>query len=205
MINRSLLILITFTILGVNAVEWNEGTPAPYLQAIVKTIPQIRLEALHNTELANKVAEDQKHQLSNNPSRDIHTRLFPDFTAARYEDSGQVPPDAMGVVGPTQFVLAANGRIRSFDKKTGKADHAIDIAMDLFYSPVSKTAFTTDSRIRYDRFSEKWFLVANAAANKPVRIVIAMSDGPIITPKTKWSFFMSNRVIMTKQIIPQLV
>lgn len=28
-------------------------------------------------------------------------------------------------------------------------------------------------------------LVANAAANKPVRIVIAMSDGPAITPKTK--------------------
>lgn len=184
-----LFIFTTFTILGVYGAEWNEGTPAPSLDAIVRTIPQIRLEALHNKELAEKVAEDQKHQLNNNPRRDLHSRLFPEFTAAQYEDSGQVPPDAMGVVGPAQFVLAANGRIRSFDKKTGKADHAIDIAMDLFYSPATKNAFTTDSRIRYDRFSERWFLVANAAANRPVRIVIAMSDGPIITPKTTWSFF----------------
>jgi hypothetical protein len=199
-----LIIFVIFTSLGVNAAEWKEGTPAPSLQATVKTIPQIRLEALHNKELANVVAEDQKHQLNNNPSRDIHKRLFPDFTAARYEDSGQVPPDAMGVVGPAQFILAANGRIRSFDKKTGKADHAIDISMDLFYSPVTKKIFITDSRIRYDRFSERWFLVANAALNNPVRIVIAMSDAPIITSKTKWSFFYVEPRIEDKADYPTI-
>src|SRR5437870_4868504 len=44
------------------------------------------------------------------------------FTGAVLTDTGAFPPDTMGAVGPTQFIVAVNGRIRSFDKITGVAD-----------------------------------------------------------------------------------
>jgi hypothetical protein len=110
------------------------------------------------------------------------------FRTATFEDSGVVPPDAMGVVGPEQFILAANGRIRSFNKHSGELDHILDISSDVFFSPISE-GFTSDSRIRYDRFSDRWYIVITAASMKPIRVLIAMSDSGIISDKTQWSFF----------------
>src|SRR5205814_9779149 len=38
------------------------------------------------------------------------------FTAATLADTNSFPPDTMGAVGPTQFIVAVNGRIRTFNK-----------------------------------------------------------------------------------------
>ena len=38
------------------------------------------------------------------------------FLAARLGDSGFIPPDSMGAVGPTQILAVVNGRIRVFSK-----------------------------------------------------------------------------------------
>src|SRR6185369_4034936 len=39
------------------------------------------------------------------------------FTGATISDTGGlVPPDSMGAVGPTQFIVTVNGRFRSFSK-----------------------------------------------------------------------------------------
>src|SRR5437660_1293864 len=48
------------------------------------------------------------------------------FTAATFPDCSGWPPDTMGTVGPTQFIIALNGRIRSFNKTTGLADNGIN-------------------------------------------------------------------------------
>src|SRR4051794_13612106 len=44
------------------------------------------------------------------------------------------PPDTMGDVGPTQFVVAINSRLRSYDKATGVADAGIDVFQDAFWA-----------------------------------------------------------------------
>src|SRR5262249_15029036 len=44
------------------------------------------------------------------------------FTGATLADTGAFPPDTMGTVGPTQFIVFVNGRIRTFNKTTGVAD-----------------------------------------------------------------------------------
>src|SRR5689334_10480209 len=40
-------------------------------------------------------------------------------TMGVFTDSGFIPPDTMGDVGPTQILATANGRIKVFDKATG--------------------------------------------------------------------------------------
>ena len=41
------------------------------------------------------------------------------FTGATLADTGAFPPDSMGTIGPTQFVVFVNGRLRTFNKTTG--------------------------------------------------------------------------------------
>src|SRR5207245_8388267 len=80
------------------------------------------------------------------------------FTAATFPDCSGWPPDTMGTVGPTQFIIALNGRIRSFNKTTGLADDGINANSDIFFASVMTSGpnFTTDPRIRYDRLSGRW-------------------------------------------------
>src|SRR6187200_2961177 len=50
------------------------------------------------------------------------------FTGATVSDTpGFVPPDTMGAVGPTQYIVTVNGRFRSFTKTTGLADGALNV------------------------------------------------------------------------------
>jgi hypothetical protein len=117
------------------------------------------------------------------------------FTAATYYDCSGWPPDTMGAVGPTQFVIALNGRVRSFNKATGLADNGINTGTDSFFSSVMTPGsnFTTDPRIRYDRLSGRWFItmidVPGQQATKPNRVMIAMSDSDTITGSMTWTLF----------------
>src|SRR5581483_8454958 len=56
------------------------------------------------------------------------------FTGATHAESGFVPPDSMGAVGPTQFLVAINGRIRVFSK-TGVVG-ALNTSLATFFSSV---------------------------------------------------------------------
>jgi uncharacterized protein (TIGR02597 family) len=117
------------------------------------------------------------------------------FTGATVSDCSGYPPDTMGAIGPTQFIVALNGRIRSFNKSTGAADGGINADTDVFYGPVITPGsnFTTDPRIRYDRLSKRWFIimidVPGQQGNLPNRVMLAVSDTSVITPSTVWSFF----------------
>jgi len=101
----------------------------------------------------------------------------------------------MGAVGPAQFIIALNGRVRSFDKATGTADAAVDDDTDAFFgsvmTPGSNT--TTDPRIRYDRLAGRWFItmidVPGGQGTQPNRVMIALSDSGVITSGTVWTFY----------------
>ena len=117
------------------------------------------------------------------------------FEGPSLADSSSFPPDTMGAVGPTQFVAALNGRFRSYDKATGVADGALNVDPDVFFAPVLTPVagtFTTDPRIRYDRLSQRWIVVMIDVPNNggsENRVLIARSDGPVVTPATVWTYF----------------
>lgn len=115
----------------------------------------------------------------------------PNFTAVTYPESLYIPPNNMGAVGPTQYIIQINGRIRSFHKTTGHADGILNITTDAFYASVRGPAGTIDPRIRYDKTSDRWFLYCGTFATgvAPNRGLIAVSDSGIITNATVWSFF----------------
>ncbi len=103
----------------------------------------------------------------------------------------------MGAAGPSQFIVAINGRIRSFNKSTGVKDGGIEANTDVFFhsvlTPPATNNFTSDPRIRYDRLSGRWFVVMidvpGFTGSLPNRVLIAVSDFKTITPSTVWTFF----------------
>jgi hypothetical protein len=111
------------------------------------------------------------------------------FTGATVADTpGFVPPDSMGAVGPTQFIVTVNGRFRSFSKTTGVADGALNVDPNVFFNSV-RSAGTSDPRIRYDRLSGRWFITmidVNATNN---RILLAVSSGSTIASASSFTFF----------------
>ncbi|MFL6257423.1 MAG: lamin tail domain-containing protein [Pyrinomonadaceae bacterium] len=128
------------------------------------------------------------------------------FTGATLADTGAFPPDSMGAVGPTQFVVFVNGRLRTFNKTTGAADGVINADPDVFFAsvmtPVSggslNVNFTSDPMVRYDRATGRWFLTIidvpslNAIGDLPNRYLIAVSDAAssnAITAGTVWTFY----------------
>jgi hypothetical protein len=111
------------------------------------------------------------------------------FTGATLSDTGTFPPDSMGAVGPAQFLVFVNGRIRTFNKTTGAADGVLNADPDTFFASVMTPIappivlnFTSDPQVRYDRLSGRWIMtiidVPSAAAigDKPNRLLVAVSD-----------------------------
>lgn len=119
----------------------------------------------------------------------------PNFTGATLADTGAFPPDTMGTVGPSQFIVAVNGRVRSFNKLTGVADGALNADTDVFFSSVMTpgTNFTSDPRIRYDRLSGRWFViiidVPGGNGNQANRVLLAVSSGDTITASSDFTFY----------------
>jgi hypothetical protein len=121
-------------------------------------------------------------------------------------ETGAFPPDTQGAVGPTQFFVVLNGRMRTFNKTTGVADGAINVDPDVFFSSVltppssGEVVFTSDPNVRFDRLSNRWFLniidvILNGttgATTKANRVLIAVSDAAsngVISGSTIWTFY----------------
>jgi hypothetical protein len=111
------------------------------------------------------------------------------FTGATISDTpGFVPPDTMGAVGPTQYLVTVNGRFRSFSKPTGLADGALNVDPDVFFGSV-RSDNTSDPRVRYDRLSGRWFITMIDVNGTNNRILIAVSSGSTIASASNFTFF----------------
>jgi hypothetical protein len=129
------------------------------------------------------------------------------FLGATLADTGAFPPDTMGAVGPTQFVVFVNGRLRTFNKTTGAADGVVNADPDVFFASVMTPVvapvlinFTSDPNVRFDRLTNRWFLtiidvpctIANCSTTAPNRLLIAVSDAAsngVISGSTVWTFY----------------
>jgi hypothetical protein len=108
------------------------------------------------------------------------------FTAIRFSETSTFPPDGSAAAGTSQFIAIANGRLRSF-LKSGVPDGVLNAKTTTFFDSVRGIGGTFGGRIRFDRNAGRWFIVM-ATDSVPGRIVIASSNGPIITAATLWSF-----------------
>jgi hypothetical protein len=121
---------------------------------------------------------------------------------------GWVPPDTMGAVGPTQFLVTLNGMVRVFSK-TGSVG-SLDTDLNTFFSsvmtppPAGGETDTTDPRVRYDKLSGKWIVTCidvtfdqfgNAQQNN--RFLIAVSDSATISNTTVWTFFQFQQNLVS--------
>jgi hypothetical protein len=128
------------------------------------------------------------------------------WLGADYNDSGSFPPYTMGAIGPSQYIVVVNGRIRTFDRK-GLPDPTLDADTDVFFAPAMTPLggaitnnFTYFPRIRYDRITQRWYVVMIDAPNNgaPIpsyfsnRVMIAVSDTPNISSTTTWRYFFFN-------------
>ena len=110
--------------------------------------------------------------------------------------TGSFPPDDMGEVGPTQYIVHVNGRIVSYAKSTGLADGVLNTTPDNFFASVVSSnsgTFTSDPRLRYDRMTKKWYFLiidvpggTGALAN---RILLGVSQDSVIKATTVFNFF----------------
>jgi len=102
----------------------------------------------------------------------------------------------MGAVGPTQILVGVNGRIRTFNKSTGAADGVLNATMDSFFGSVRSGISTSDPRVRYDRLAGRWFVIM-INVSTPNRVLLAVSDGGILTQSTVWTFFFFQQDLVS--------
>jgi hypothetical protein len=110
------------------------------------------------------------------------------FLGADSNDSGFIPPDSMGAVGPTQILVFVNGRIRLFDKQ-GNPDPNLDVTDSAFWDSVRDDSEPTDPGVEYDRLSQRWIVSGINTEDTNNRVMIAVSDGPTITDQSSFDFF----------------
>jgi hypothetical protein len=110
------------------------------------------------------------------------------FLGARLSESGFVPPDSMGDVGPSQVMVVANGRIKIFDKAGNLG--GLNTSTNNFFSSVGGAGNgTSDPHVRYDRLSQRWFVSIITVTNCPNDVLLAVSSGPVITSQSSFTFF----------------
>jgi hypothetical protein len=166
-----------------------------------------RSEALKHAQWPVRSKEQVKSTNADRPGP-----LAPQIVGTQFDgatgptETGAFPPDTVGAVGPTQFFVFLNGRLRTFNKTTGVADGVVNADSDVFFNSVmtpagaGEVSFTSDPQVRYDRLSGRWFLViidvtlnaTTGAITKANRILIAVSDAASngnVTPSTVWTFY----------------
>ncbi len=112
------------------------------------------------------------------------------FLGANLADSNAYPPDTSGAVGPGQFLVGVNGRLRTFDKTTGSSDGGLNADTDVFFASVANGAPTFSPRVRYDRTSDRWYVTALnfGVSFTNNRILFAASSSGTISAGTIWTF-----------------
>jgi len=145
----------------------------------------------------NKNLRHDEQQIFENQSNNQATiyrnpqTLGTNFLGGQFSDSFFFPPDSMGAVGRTQFIVCINGLIRTFNKATGTVDGVINTSLNSFFNSVRNGLNTSDPRIRFDRLANRWFITCINVPTNEInnRLMLAVSNTSTITPSTIWTFF----------------
>jgi len=110
-----------------------------------------------------------------------------EWTPIDVNQSGFLPPDTQIAVGPTQVLVAANGRIKVYSK-SGVVG-GLNTGLDNFFASQSPTGGTSDPQISYDRTSGRFFVCAIDLASSNNKILLAVSSSSTITSQGSFTFF----------------
>ncbi len=113
------------------------------------------------------------------------------FLGVQSNESGFIPPDSTGGVGPSQVLVFVNGRIKVFDKQGNLG--GLNVSDSAFWAPVRNDSEPTDPAVEYDRLSQRWIVSAINTEASNNRIMLAVSDGPTITSASDFTFFAFNQ------------
>lgn len=143
----------------------------------------------------------------NNKVEPDQTLDFSFFAASPHINDQQIgtPPDTMGAIGPEQYIVAINNGLISYNKHTGEQDWVLNVGPGTFGSGDAnlltenrQDAF--DPRIRYDTFSERWFIaydLRSLASEVDNGFYLAVSEDKVITDCTNWKvLFIPNATII---------
>lgn len=175
---------------------------SPHHGVLAVPEPEVHLNPRPNPDSPKSTPDAGRTAVAPRPKLAVGTS-FTGTTLAEEGVDGFVPPDSMGAVGPTQFLVTVNGKIKVLSK-TGTVG-ALNTSLDSFFSSVLSSGtdvHTTDPRVRYDKLSGKWivtcidvdFGVANPVNN---RILIAVSSGSTIDGSTTWTFFQFQQNLVS--------
>jgi hypothetical protein len=123
------------------------------------------------------------------------------FIGVQSNQSGFIPPDSMGAVGPSQVVVFVNGRIRVFDKQGTPA--GLNVSDSAFWAPVRNGSEPTDPGVEFDRLSQRWIVSGINTEDSNNRIMLAVSDGPTITSTSDFTYFAFNEAAPPPSATPR--
>ncbi|HEY6563294.1 MAG TPA: hypothetical protein VIY86_02255, partial [Pirellulaceae bacterium] len=105
------------------------------------------------------------------------------FNGTQRSQSGFIPPDTMGAIGPDHFAELINGRFARYSK-TGTQQESITLnnfwntALAAGGGGTVQGSFAFDPRILYDRHSGRWFAAAvDSSANANSGILVGVTTG----------------------------
>ncbi|MAG92890.1 MAG: hypothetical protein CMJ48_03985, partial [Planctomycetaceae bacterium] len=101
------------------------------------------------------------------------------FVGSTIADSGFIPPDTMGGVGPDHIVEMINGVYAIYDKTTGA--QISTSSLDAFWTTAmgAATAGTFDPRIVFDAATGRWFAASiDGGAGNTVFIAVSATNDP---------------------------
>jgi hypothetical protein len=154
-------------------------------QGVMTCAAWIRSDEQH---VCEEIVEATTQEIMQNSQKRSFGSLGHNFTAFTANDILGIPPDMECGVGPTQVIGMINGWIRSFNKTTGRADNVLNIDLSQFFAPIARNQDPFDVRIRFDRLTNRWFMLCENKGPSN-QMYIAVSDGPSITQYSKWRFF----------------
>jgi hypothetical protein len=108
------------------------------------------------------------------------------FLCTQISESGFIPPDTVGSVGPTQVLVCSNGRIKVFDKAGTLG--GLNVSSNTFFNSVRNNSTSSDPQVKYDKLSGRWFVIM-INVTSPNRIMLAVSSGSTITNQASFTFY----------------
>ena len=146
----------------------------------------------HSLAVKTQLDKMQKENLLESPVRSLATvqTVALNFLGAQYSESGFVPADADGAVGPQQYFLVASGIVKTFSKVTGTVDGVINTSLDNFFASVLPSGtYVGDIRVFYDTNAQKFFVLGRTSDTSTERIVIAVSQSSVISTQSYFNFY----------------
>lgn len=118
---------------------------------------------------------------------DANLAIGLNFTGSNISQSGFIPPDTDGAVGPDHFVELINGRYVSYDKTNGSVVESSSLNQFWIDAGASATGNAFDPRIIYDHASQRWIACAVDNARSANSFLLAISANT--DPTGTWSGF----------------